>query len=692
MKKDSYYYGVGLGLLMVVVFAVICIRGYSVQSVPVILRSSLKNVSTKIEYMWVKDYETNNMGIKAVENSRAWKSFDYPGQPINPQGYNTIWLRFKLGSAIYKDPSLYFITNDQVFDVYFEGKRIYRYGEFSFIEEKVVPGSPWHLISLPADYNNKYIYFKMSSLFIRNVGFLRNLRIGETGKHIISIIIHEIDNIILASLFIFIGLMSSFMFLINKEKSRLMTSIGFSSVCIGIWIVSESCTKQFFIYCPRVWHYIAIVSFYLIPVGICMFIQRVYGGRENRLMGIWWRFLVGFTAVSLVLDLLKVMPISNTVVLYYVLLFFTISYSIYVTIRAIKRGNRYVRVFTIGLSFLAMFGIYDILGWYFRVVPWRENITHWGMLIFIITMFYISAQSINDISNKIVKYTEEIKSKEASLIEKKRQLDAALEYDKLKTEFFANISHELRTPLNIILTTIQLMGIYVRDGVFIGEGKSLDKYLRIMKQNSYRLIRIVSNLIDLTKIDSGYLKPNLENHNIVNIVEEITLSVADYIKSKGIDLVFDTDLEERTIACDPDKVERIMLNLLSNAVKFSKEGSEITVSLKNDCEYVRITVEDTGIGIPKEKLKSIFERFIQVDRSLTRNHEGSGIGLSLVSALVSLLGGEISVESEYGVGSKFVIKLPATLVEEKDQVIVNSTISMNHVEKVNIEFSDIYMI
>ena len=135
----------------------------------------------------------------------------------------------------------------------------------------------------------------------------------------------------------------------------------------------------------------------------------------------------------------------------------------------------------------------------------------------------------------------------------------ALEIEKLRTEFFANISHELKTPLNIILGTIQLIGRDIQD-----EEKPIDKgkiinNINIEKQNCFRLLRLINNLIDSTKLDSGHFELNMINCNIVNIVEEITLSVAEYINNNNLTLIFDTEVEEKIVACDLDKIERIML-------------------------------------------------------------------------------------------------------------------------------------
>jgi PAS domain S-box-containing protein len=273
--------------------------------------------------------------------------------------------------------------------------------------------------------------------------------------------------------------------------------------------------------------------------------------------------------------------------------------------------------------------------------------------------------------------------------EKERKLKEALEYDRIKNEFMANISHELRTPLNVIFGATQLIEYYAENDIICENRSSISKCSKSMKQNSYRMLRLVNNLIDLTKLDSGFMQLNLTNENIVSVVEDITLSVASYIESKNITLEFDTEIEEKYIACDTDIIERIILNLLSNAVKFTPPEGEISVNIYDKGEHVEISVKDSGIGIAEDKQQLIFDRFRQVDKSLTRNTEGSGIGLNLVKSLVNLHEGEISVHSKVGCGSEFIIKLPAVLTAE-DEVAVTRDIPKEKVERINIEFSDIY--
>ena len=258
-----------------------------------------------------------------------------------------------------------------------------------------------------------------------------------------------------------------------------------------------------------------------------------------------------------------------------------------------------------------------------------------------------------------------------------------------RNEFFTNISHELRTPLNVIYSVLQMEMKYY-DNLTI---EDITKYNKIIKQNCLRLIRLVNNIIDLSRIEAGFFKPLFIVGNIVSVIENTTLSITTYAENKKINLVFDTEMEELYFKFDANLIERILLNLLSNSVKYGKENGNIKVYIyKTDSHNVAISVKDDGIGIPEEMQKKIFERFKKVDTSLSRKNEGSGIGLSIVKSLVEIQGGTITCKSKLNEGTEFLVTFP--IASEGNKLSLDMEKHMlyekNSTETVDIEFSDIY--
>jgi signal transduction histidine kinase len=649
-----------------IIMLLIVLAVYNVENKNTVYRTASTSVNTGWQY-------------KEVDSKKLWTDFNVPGNPNEAIINKFVWVRTKLPKGNYREPSVYFYTYNQNFQVFIDGKKIYSFGNFNNKNSKRLPGSFWHIIDLPDNYGDKYIYIKMCSVGDLPSGVVRNFEVSSRSNLIINIIKKNLLNFTVALLFVIIGFSALFVSLIKLKKSKIFIYFSLCCITAGMWLIAEGSIKQIFIYTPELWEYIKIISQYLMSVTFSLFIDNLLNNKFHIIFRTSAAFHGMLLAISLLCDLLNIMPVNGTLPVYYCSFGLSMLISIIVIMKTYLEWDIEIKIFTLGFSTLCAFGIFDILNWNFNKKHSELYLTQWGIIVFlgslsvVIILHYIKAK------DEVIEYSEKLRLKERILIESQQQL-----------EFFANISHELRTPLNIILSTLQLFNLLIKDGSIKIIGKDTSNYFDVMKQNCFRLLKLVNNLIDMNKIDSGYLKADFENRDIVSVVEDITQSAANYIKSRGISIIFDTDIEEKFIACDIEKIERIMLNLLSNAVKFSEKGGSIWVDINDMGTDVVITVTDTGIGIKKDKLEDIFERFVQVDKSFTRNHEGSGIGLSLVKSLVEMHGGKISVKSEYGQGSKFSVSLPVKQI--MDNVINESNeIIAVHKEKINIEFSDIYL-
>jgi len=274
----------------------------------------------------------------------------------------------------------------------------------------------------------------------------------------------------------------------------------------------------------------------------------------------------------------------------------------------------------------------------------------------------------------------------------KEELQHIVELEGLKTEFFANLSHEFKTPINIILTTIQVITNFMIVNQRYPDYDKFYKYITSIKQNSFRLLKLANNMIDITKIDGGFYEINIGNYNIVEIVENIVQSVAGYMKDNKRNIIFDTIEEEIITACDPCQIERIILNILSNAMKFTSSNGNICVNIDvtDDCSKLIIKIKNDGEPLNKEDSKRIFERFTQSEQLLTRRSEGSGIGLSLVKSLVEMHNGSIYVNTEFENGTEFCIELPIRKIMNTNSNKAWEKNLNSKVERFDIEFSDIY--
>lgn len=251
-------------------------------------------------------------------------------------------------------------------------------------------------------------------------------------------------------------------------------------------------------------------------------------------------------------------------------------------------------------------------------------------------------------------------------------------------DFILNISHDLRSPLSVILGILQCY----KDE----HNKSkVEEHMDVIKRNCYKILKLINNIIDSTKLNQKHFKINRQNIDIINLIEWDISGIDKYAKMKNISLVFDTNVEECILAVDIEAFDRIIMNLISNAIKFSKENSDIFINAWKDKKYITISVKDEGIGIPEDEQKTIFNRFIQSTKNDRREYSGSGIGLNLVADLVKAHDGFVELKSIEGVGSEFSIKIPLTRIKDTLDELDNNTEFNSKVDIFEVEFSDIYI-
>jgi PAS domain S-box-containing protein len=255
----------------------------------------------------------------------------------------------------------------------------------------------------------------------------------------------------------------------------------------------------------------------------------------------------------------------------------------------------------------------------------------------------------------------ELEMSEQQLLEQgqelERQRTLAEEANRAKSAFLATMSHELRTPLNAIGGYVQLLELGIQGPI---TDKQADALARISRAQRH-LLRLINDILNLARIEAGRVEYNLTACSLEEMVDAVLPMVEPQLQSRGVRYSVDI-APELTAYADREKVQQILLNLLSNATKFTPANGSVTVSGAAEGERrerVRLVVRDTGVGIPAERLVHVFEPFVQVDDSHARRAEGTGLGLAISRDLARGMGGDLSAESEVGVGSAFTLTLPA---------------------------------
>jgi len=241
------------------------------------------------------------------------------------------------------------------------------------------------------------------------------------------------------------------------------------------------------------------------------------------------------------------------------------------------------------------------------------------------------------------------------LVEAKDTAEAA---NTAKSQFLANMSHEIRTPLNGVITMAEIMAA---GDLSAPQRQKLD----VVRNSSAALLLILNDLLDLSKIEAGHVELLIEDHDLSGLLREMHDSYSPMLRQKGLEPILSLPAElGGHWRIDAYRLRQVISNLMSNALKFTAQGSITLGGQVNwpspDEATVTLTVSDTGIGIPRDKIERLFEKFVQVDGSTTRQYGGTGLGLAICRELVSMMGGKIWIESTEGAGSTFYVQLPLT--------------------------------
>jgi signal transduction histidine kinase/DNA-binding response OmpR family regulator len=305
---------------------------------------------------------------------------------------------------------------------------------------------------------------------------------------------------------------------------------------------------------------------------------------------------------------------------------------------------------------------FEILSAWYRT--WWANLL--GFLVILYLIYSVVRFRVRILEKRNVILERTVNERTTQIQDQKKiledQADKLMELDKVKSNFFANISHEFRTPLTLIKGQIESVLDNITD-------EKVKRRLNVAHSNSDRLHRLINQILNLSRLESGKLTLEQSNTDIVSLVKNRVSSFDSLANQRGIKLKIVDKIDSQILFIDREKIEEVLDNLISNAFKFTAAGGTITVTIESqkadELDEIKISIEDTGIGIPKEKLSKIFDRFFQVDDTSTKQYEGTGLGLTIVKELVELHSGKIKVESEIGTGSKFTITLPVTKASEE---------------------------
>ncbi|MCK5660348.1 MAG: PAS domain S-box protein, partial [Methanosarcinales archaeon] len=272
--------------------------------------------------------------------------------------------------------------------------------------------------------------------------------------------------------------------------------------------------------------------------------------------------------------------------------------------------------------------------------------------------FAIANQEIQSTTEKLIDVNEKLANANERL----------QEVDRMKSEFLNTMSHELRTPLTAIIGYSSLLLQEIAGTI----NEKQENYVDGIHRSGNHLLSLINEILDLSKIEAGKMRLNIEPVNVSFIINDALITERPQADARNQYVTVDVEENIAPIAADIGRLKQVLINLVSNAIKFTPDNGKVEIRAHQDDGHIRVDISDSGIGIKDEDLSKLFKRFVQLDSKMSRQHAGTGLGLSIVDEFVKLMGGKVFVESEYGKGSTFSIRLPVYVTKEHDEDDINS--------------------
>ncbi len=598
------------------------------------------------QYYW-DDFSSDSIEVSNLtteESSKInWHSFSFPKRLKNNQGKKIIWLRISLPDGKWKSPYLYLRAIPNILNVYLNSKPIYQ--QLSLNSAGAVKYKDYQLpiIPLESDFPGKTLLFQVyaenSTVY---VGLFDRVVIGSQAT-LIKRLLQQVIDTVLAILFSLIGLVATFLSF-KRQEMKAYLYFGVLSIIISLYTFSRSVDISLFIKNLGILSYLESACLYLIPVFTCLLFEEIFGSGYKLIIRKLWQINLLYAIVALFLITTKGIYWNETIYLAQFLLLVSAAAILVTAIKIAWAGNYDAKLFMSGFIILTLSTTNDVLVYKLGVnYFWYQKLYPWGTLIFIFILGFILERRFAEARKLLQIYAQDLEIKNSTL----------QKLDQLKDEFLANTSHELKTPLNGIVGIAESL----IDGATGQLSKQTVFNLSLIASSGRRLNQLVNDLLDFSQLKHKNIELKIKPIGLRELTDVVLMLSQPLVLNKSLQLINKIDSNIPPVDADENRLQQILYNLLGNAIKFTESGTvEVSAVVIN--KQIEITVADTGIGIPVDKLDRIFETFEQVNGSIAREYGGIGLGLAITKQLIQLHGGNIRAESTLGNGSRLTFTLP----------------------------------
>ncbi len=625
------------------------------------------------EYRW-GDSPLNEAGLpiwtlkNADSSPQEWQPLKLKQKIPKPPNVAIVWVRVPLPDNVWRYASIYLRGLPYQADIYLGSQLLAKnFIPMSALREFKFDNYQYQLPILWLNYlKNETLFFRLNvastkSLTIANYD---QIFIGDFSQILADFLGKDVDNLVLGFLLLTTGIFALFILAKNKEHQEYLP-FGFAVFAIAWQLLVYTETIYLLIKMPVLLYNVRSISLYLIPVFFYNFYEHIFGAGYKKVITKLWQIHAVFAVVAFGLEVLNLVDGFLLKKLFYILALVGLSILIVHVINSSVKGDRDCRLFNVGFTILLLCAVHDIFRDAAGLYLINYTLYPWGMFLFIGCLGLILESRFSEANRQLKTYSKQLESQNLEL-QKLAQL---------KDEFLANTSHELRTPLNGIIGLAESM----IDGATGALTDVQASNLSMIASSGRRLSQLVNDLLDFSELKHRQIRLQIKPVGVREVVDLVLQICQPLTQTKPLQLISHISRDLPLVEADENRLQQILYNLIGNAIKFTASGvvevsakiipetipetSELSSKLSPVNPQLAITVADTGIGIPEDKLNRIFQEFEQVDGSTARKYGGTGLGLAVTKKLVEIHGGKIWVESKVGEGSRFTFTLPISPAE-----------------------------
>jgi two-component system sensor histidine kinase ChiS len=660
--------------LLAIIFSLNFSINHSQSQEEATINSPHKEIIKGWQYHWgdipLESKERINLAPKEI-SVLDWHSFNFPKKLNNKQGKKFLWLRVSLPKSEWESPYLYLQGVPNILNAYLDNQPIYQQVALNSIGKANYQDYQLPIVPLQADFPGKTLLFRV---YVNNstvyLGLFERVAIGSQTA-LIKRLLTQIIEAILAVFLILISFIVTIIAFKRQEKKAYLY-FGLLATLISLYTLSRSDTIVFVF--KNLWelNYLETTSLYLIPVSTCLLFEELFGSGYKFVIRRLWQVNLFYTFISLLLIATNVVSRNDTIHFAQFLFLLSAANILLAAVKISLQGDSDAKLFMSGFITITLCSVNDILIYrlgahYF----WHQKLYLWGTFIFLMILGFILERRFYEARRMLQVYTKELELKNIRLNE----------LNQLKDEFIANTSHELKTPLNGIIGIAESL----IDGATGQLSKQTVFNLSLIASSGRRLSHLVNDLLDFSQLKHKEIELNIKAVGLREVTDIVLMLSQPLAKNKSLELVNNIDPNLPPIDADENRLQQILYNLVGNAIKFTESGT-VEVSATVIDQEIEVSVSDTGMGIPVNKLEQIFESFEQANGSISREYGGTGLGLTITKQLVQLHGGNIRAESQVENGARLSFTLPLSRgkveIKQTDQI---STVKDSRVISISLD-------